>query len=219
MRSIELRVSKRESDRSVSAVRRSGGIPAVYYGVGGPNISVEIDAREFDRSGMGTHGAHLIRFVSDESSLDKGISLLKEVQTHPVSGRVMHVDFMRIDLSEPISANIALHFVGKAVGVVNGGILQPIRRELEVRALPTALPEVIEVDVTELDIGESVHVEDLTVAEGVEISYTENFTVVTVVPPLVEAVEAEEVEEVEGAPAAAEEEGEGVATGSEEGSS
>jgi large subunit ribosomal protein L25 len=99
---------------------------------------------------------------------------------------------------------VPLSFVGKAAGIVNGGILQPLRRELEVRALPDRLPNAIEVDVTPLEIGDSIHVADLKLPEGVEaLDVQENFTLVTVVPPAVEeAPAAVEAAAVEGAPAA-----------------
>ena len=121
-------------------------------------------------------------------------------------------------MTKPISASVNLAFVGKAAGTVEGGLLQPIRRELEIRALPTDLPEQIEVDVSELNIHDSIHVADLTLGEGVEAIYQENFTLVTVVPPVVEAV-AEEEEEVEGEVAAGDAPAESAAESAEEGAS
>ena len=88
---------------------------------------------------------------------------------HPVSGLPIHVDFLRVDANKPVTASIALHFTGKAKGVANeGGILQPARREIEVRALPANLPEQIDVDVTSLGIHDAIHVADLQLPEGVE---------------------------------------------------
>jgi large subunit ribosomal protein L25 len=99
-------------------------------------------------------------------------------------------------MATPITTNVALSFTGKPVGVVNGGILQPVVREIEVRALPAALPESVEVDVSGLDIHDSLHIEDVVVGEGVELLFADNFTVVTVTPPIAEEVVEEEEEEL-----------------------
>jgi len=203
MRTVQLEVKRREGSTKSRLLRRDGLIPAVFYGQGESEISVQVNAKEFDRSGLASKGAHLIRFNSADSSLNESIVLIKESQLHPVTGVTLHVDFLRVDLAAPITANVALNFIGKPVGVVNGGILQPVVREVEVRALPAVLPESVEVDVSVLDIHDVLHVEDLVVGEGVELLFTDNFTVVTVSPPIAEEV----VEEV------AEELGEGEAEG------
>jgi large subunit ribosomal protein L25 len=195
MRSVDLNVSIRKEGGSVRRDRRDGLLPGVFYGVGGENLNVAVELREFERAGLASRGAHLIRFVSADEALDKSVALIREVQAHPVSGKAMHVDFLRLDLAKPVQTSVALSFVGKAEGVIAGGILQPIRRELEVKALPDKLPEAIEVDVAALGIHDSIHVEDLVLGEGVESLHSENFTVVTVVPPVVEKVEEPEVEE------------------------
>ena len=210
---IELQISKRPADVSAANVRRGGRLPGVFYGAGGENIQVDCNAKEFAQLGLGGGGAHLIRFASAEGSLNSNIALVKEIQTHPVQGTPIHVDFLRIDLSKPVQASIALHFVGSPPGVVEGGILQPLRRELEVRALPDKLPEHIEIDVSALNVHDSIHLEEVTFPEGVESMATENYAVVTVLPPVVEAEpEVDELEEglegAEGAEAASED-GEG----------
>lgn len=196
MKSVELAVQERDSGRDPAALRRDGEVPAIVYGPGGANVKLQLNGRELSRSGLLSQGAHLISLKCDAPGLAGSLVLIKEVQAHPVSGVATHVDFLRVDANKPVTAAVVLHYVGKAAGVVEGGILNPIRRELEVRALPAALPEEIEVDVSELAIQDSIHVADLTVPEGVEILFTENFTLVTVVPPIVEeTVEEEEVEE------------------------
>jgi large subunit ribosomal protein L25 len=131
--------------------------------------------------------------------------LVKEIQTHPVRGTPIHVDFLRVDLNKPVDASVMLQFTGKALGIVEGGILQPLRRELDVRALPDKLPEVIEIDVTALNIHDSIHLEDVVLPEGVEVRATENFAIVAMMPPVVEVEPVEEealVAGVEGEPVA-----------------
>ena len=203
MQRIEIEVVRRESSQSAGALRREGRLPGVFYGAGAGNLSVHVEAHAFRKLGLGSAGAHLIRFNSSDSALQGGVALIKAVQTHPVNGSPIHVDFLRVDLNKPVEAAIALTFTGKAEGVVEGGILQPLRREIQVRALPDKLPETIEVDVTPLVIHASLHVEELTMPEGVEALFAENYAVVTVVPPVVEAApETEGEEEGELAPAA-----------------
>lgn len=218
MRTIDLNIAKRDTALKARVVRREGKIPGVLYGVDSDTVAIEFDAHEFSTTGLASHGAHLVQLKSDDAALGQGVALIKEIQEHPVHRAPVHVDLIRVDMTKPISASVNLAFVGKAAGTVEGGLLQPIRRELEIRALPTDLPEQIEVDVSELNIHDSIHVADLTLGEGVEAIYQENFTLVTVVPPVVEAV-AEEEEEVEGEVAAGDAPAESAAESAEEGAS
>ncbi len=117
-------------------------------------------------------------------------------------------------MNKPVEASVELTFVGKAKGVVEGGILQPLRREIDVRALPDQIPEAIEVDVSELEIHDVLHVSDLQMPPGVEAVYHEDYSIVTVVPPVVEKV-AEEEEELAAAEEAAPAAGEEAAAGEE----
>ena len=186
MRSIELNVSRRDNAEQPKGLRRSGSLPGICYGAGSGTVSVKVDAHEFKRSGLSGRGAHLIRFRSSEPALDQRLALIHEIQTHPVSGTPVHVDFLRIDENKPVTTRVALSFVGKAKGLIDGGILQPIVREIDVRALPAALPEQVEVDVTPLGVHDSLHVADLAMPAGVEAVFAENYTVVTVAAPTVE---------------------------------
>lgn len=190
MRSIELNVVSRPAGESPRRLRKSGSLPGVLYGAGSESICVKVDAHEFAKSGLASHGAHLIKLRSVEAALDQGLALVQDIQGHPVSGTPIHVDFLRVDANKPVTASVALAFVGKAKGIIEGGILQPLRRELEVRALPSALPEQIEVDVTPLGVHDALHVADLTLPAGVEAVYQENFTIVSVLSPTVETTAA-----------------------------
>jgi large subunit ribosomal protein L25 len=187
MRSIELQVISRPASESPRRLRKAGSIPGVIYGAGAESICVKVDAHEFAKSGLASHGAHLIKLRSVDSSLDQSLALIQEIQGHPVSGKPIHVDFLRVDASKPVTTSVAIHFTGKAKGLLEGGIVQPVRREIEVRALPASLPEQIDVDVTDLGVHDAIHVEDLKLPEGVEAIYSDNFTIVSVLPPTVEA--------------------------------
>ena len=155
-----------------------------------------------------------MRLKSESSALADKVALVKEMQYHPISGDVIHTDLYEVDLTAKITVNVPLHFVGKAEGVVRGGILQPIVREIEVECLPLDIPAFFDVDVSKLDIGDSVHIEELTIPEGVTAVYESNFPLVAVVPPTVEeapAAAAAPVEGAEAAPAAVEAPKEGEA--------
>jgi large subunit ribosomal protein L25 len=203
MERIEIQINKRDAKSNPKALRRSGQVPGIVYGAGGADIAVAVELRAFERSGLSGAGSHIVRFASPDSNLDGDMAIIREVQVNPLSGHAVHVDFLRIDMTKPVDAFVPLSFVGKPAGVVNGGILQPLRRELEVRALPDRLPNAIEVDVSPLQIGDSVHVAELNLPEGVEaLDVQENFTLVTVVPPAVEEAPAAAAAVAEGAVAA-----------------
>jgi large subunit ribosomal protein L25 len=135
--------------------------------------------------------------------------MIKELQLHPLARTFLHVDFYEIDMHRKIKVNIPIQTTGKAIGVERGGVLQIVRRELEVLCLPINIPDMIEIDITPLDMGDVLHVEDIPLSEGVEIPHEVNFTVLTVTSPKLEVaepeVEEEELEEEAGEEAAEEE--------------
>lgn len=192
METIEIHMEPRETDGKQKAkrLRREGRLPGIFYGPKAHPISLQVDMKEFVTRVGGLEGSHLIRIKSASPLLADKVALLKEMQFHPITGRVIHADFYEVDLTEKIQVNIPLHFVGKAVGVVRGGILQPIVREIEVECLPMDIPEYINVEVSSLDIGDALHVTDLSIPAGVVPIYETNLTLVTVVPPTVEEVPA-----------------------------
>jgi large subunit ribosomal protein L25 len=179
--------------------RAAGKIPGVFYG---PNqreaINLQVDEKEFAKKIAVLEGSALIQFDSPAPELKSRMVLLREVQSHPVSGAVLHADFYEVDLTKKLEVTVALHFTGKAIGVEAGGILQPVVREIPVKCLPTEIPAFIEVDVSELGIHDSIHVEELKLPERIEPVYETNFTIVTVSPPTVEEVKVEAP--VEGVP-------------------
>lgn len=183
--------------------RAAGKIPGVFYG---PNqrqaIALVVDEHEFAKKIAVLEGSALIQFDSAADELKNRMVLLREVQSHPVSGDVLHADFYEVDLKKKLEVTVALHFTGKPVGVEAGGILQPIVREIDVKCLPTEIPAFIDVDVSGLGIHDSIHVEELKLPSGVEPVFETNFTIVTVSPPTVEEVKVEAA--AEGAPPTAE---------------
>ena len=213
METVEIQIEPRDSGSKgkVKELRRQGKLPGVFYGPKAQTVPLELDRKEFLSRVADLEGSRLIRIKSASPLLADRVALVKEMQFHPVTGEVVHADFYEVDLSAKIRVKVPLHFVGKAEGVVRGGILQPVVREVEVECLPMDIPEYFNVEVSALDIGHSLHITDLPMREGVVAVYETNFTLVTVVPPTVEeapAAEAAPAVVVEGAeaPAAAPEE-------------
>ena len=210
METLEIHADAREKKKKRDAKRllRDGKIPGILYGPKMQSVALEFDKREFSTRIAGLEGSHLVRLKSATSSLADKVALVKEMQYHPISGDVIHADLYEVDLTAKITVHVPLHFVGKAAGVVRGGILQPIVREVEVECLPLDIPEFFNVDVSALDIGDSVHIEDVTMPEGVAVIAESNFALVAVVPPTVEeapvAAAAAPVEGAEAVPAAPE---------------
>ena len=188
METIEIQVEPREAGAKGKAkqLRREGKLPGIFYGPKAESVPLELDRKDFLSRVAGLEGSHLIRIKSSSPLLAERVALVKEMQFHPVTGEVVHADFYEVDLSAKIRVKVPLHFVGKAEGVVRGGILQPVVREIEVECLPMDIPEYFDVEVSSLDIGDSLHVKDLSIPEGVAAIYESNLTLVTVVPPTVE---------------------------------
>jgi len=213
---LDIQVDARDpgSKRTARRLRRSGKIPGILYGPKTQAVALEFNKKEFSSRIAGIEGSHLVRLKSSATALADKVALVKEMQHHPITGEVVHADLYEVDLTARIRVHVPLHFVGKAVGVVRGGILQPIVREIEVECLPMDIPEFFNVEVGELDIGDSVHIEALLMPEGIEAIFESNLPLVTVVPPTVEEAPTPAAAPVEGvavAPAAPEEkQGEGT---------
>jgi large subunit ribosomal protein L25 len=174
------------SKRRARRIRRDGKIPGVLYGPKTPPVPLEFNKKEFSNRVAGLEGSHLVRLKSGSTALADKVALVKEMQYHPITGEVIHTDLYEVDLTAKIQVRVPLHFVGKAAGVVRGGILQPIVREIEVECLPLDIPEFFNVEVSALDIGDSVHIEELPMPEGVIVVSESNLALVAVVPPTVE---------------------------------
>ena len=189
-----LRAEKREGTGKGAArqLRREGWIPAVIYGHGEDSRHLKVRGEALDA---------LLGRISVDNTLiglevDGGTEqvLIREVQRHPVRPDVLHVDFFHIREDETIRVDVPLHLTGKSMGVEEGGILQQNKHEIAVECLPGDIPEYFELDVSSLEIGDSLHVSDLP-ASGVQILEDLDLTVCTVVPPTTITVEEEEVAE------------------------
>jgi large subunit ribosomal protein L25 len=193
--SVNLRQEKRKG--GARKVRARGGIPGIVYGKGMDNILIEVNPKEFETvlSGSGGMNTLLEMKVPEHGTIT---AMLKDHQADNISRNFTHLDFVKVDLQKKIRVAVPIAIMGKAEGVKEGGILEIVRRELEVVCLPTAIPQGIEVDVTVLKIGQSLHIDDLKLPEGIDVPRDTNFTVVSVVAPKAEEVVAAPA--VEGAP-------------------
>lgn len=181
-------------------LRRQGMIPAVFYGRRQQTRSLSVNSKDLKTVIMSGGGKHsLIRLmIEDNDSHEEKTVMLKEHQVDPVNRTLVHADFYEVETDRPIEVEVPFVLVGKPRGVEEGGLLQQIKRVLLVSALPLNLPGSIEMDVSHLDIGDSIHVEEVQAPEGVEILFDVNFTMATVVSPKGLQAEEEAVEEEEG---------------------
>jgi large subunit ribosomal protein L25 len=194
-------------------LRRQGRVPAVLYGPKTENILLSVNPKDVEQilKKVSSGSAVLNLVIENGKAVTKSV-MIKELQAHPVSGKFLHIDFYEIDMERKINVSVPVVVKGQSKGVELGGLLQIIRREIEVYCLPNEIPHSIEIDVTDLDIGDSVHVDEIKLEGDVELAGDVNFTVVTVVSPKAEAAREEEEEALE---EGAEEEGEEAAEGKE----
>ncbi len=182
---IEMPAEKREDLGKGGArkARAAGTIPGILYGHGETPMPLAIGARTFQLALQKHKGGNAI--VNLALGGGQYTALIRDVQYDPITHHILHLDFQHISLTEMVEVEVLVHLVGIPTGVKDGGgILETIMRQVEVRCLPTQIPAAIDVDVTGLAIGDSVHVRDLKV-ENAEILSDEDSTVATVVAPTV----------------------------------
>lgn len=180
--------------------RRQGLIPAIVYGKGMEPCPITVSPKELHKAIDTKAGWNILITLKGEGALDGKVVILKDMQRDPIRQEALHADFQAIDLKQEFLVMVPLHPVGRSEGEKAGGNLQVVRHEIEVACLPTAIPEALEVDVTALNVGDVLHVEDLPLPAGVEIPHDVNFTVITVTGRKGEEEEA--AEEAEEAPEA-----------------
>ena len=171
-------------------LRQTGYIPAVIYGHNETTRSVAVNAHELELLFSRVHVENTIIDLDVEGEKKPIRALVREVQTHPARGSIVHVDFYQIHAGERVNIQIPLNFIGTPTGVRQGGILQHTMDELDVKVSSDNIPESIDIDVSALEIGDSVHVRDLKVPEGVEVLDNEDRSVCSVSPPQAGIAEA-----------------------------
>jgi len=173
-------------------LRREGKVPAVIYGHGEATRSLTVDAHELERLFSRIQVENTIISLKIDGERGGPVrALVREVQMHPFRQEILHVDFFQVHAGERVYLEIPVRLVGTAAGVRAGGVLQQTLHEVEVRCLPDQIPEALEIDISALEVGESLHVSDLQVPEGVEIETDAERVLCSVLAPTVAALETE----------------------------
>ena len=206
-----LKAKVRENSGSAQS-RRSrgeGNIPAVVYGLGMDPVSVEIDAREFTNALKTEAGSNVI--FNLEIGKEKYTALAREIQKHVYRNEFLHVDFVQVDLSQTVDADVQVNFTGIPMGVKEeGGVIQTVNSTITITALPTNIPTSLDLDISELNVGDNLAATDVDLPEGVELANDEDDSIlITITIPRAAVEEEEEIEGLEGEEVEGEEGAEG----------
>jgi large subunit ribosomal protein L25 len=227
---VKIEVQERESRGSAASrrLRRDGLIPGVLYGRGKNPHAICVGERDLRRALTGPAGLHAILDVVLEGQKTTHPSILKDYQQDVITGRLAHIDLQEVRLDQPIHAQVVIELTGESKGTIEGGVLSQVSREINVEALPLEVPERIEVDISAMEMGDTMRLADIPTIEGVKFLDDPDETVLaTVTVPtkevepepteeeLAELAEGEELPEGEEAPEG--EEGEAAAEGEDAG--
>ena len=199
MEQLELKATHRETKGKGAArkLRREGFIPGIFYGPGNNPVSITLNPKDLEKALATEYGSRVLLKLSI-SGLDrkKRNAMVKDIQIDPINYKWIHADLYEVDLKREVEVDVPIKLIGTPPGVKMGGIIEQIRRDLTIKALPTNIPSLIELDISDLELGDSVHVDDIT-AEDYTIVADSNFTIATVSAPAAEENEEEEEEEEE----------------------
>ena len=180
-------------------LRAKGRAPGVVYGSGKEPVSVSFDPKVLEGKLSESHaGINTLFDLEGDSSVANRVVMVKDLQREPVRGAVLHADFYEIDLAERLHVSVPVHLSGTPPGLLEGGVIEHALRELELACLPNAIPDEVVADVSGLALGQSLHVADIQLPEGVELVSNSELSVVSVLLPKIieeEVVEPEEGEE------------------------
>ncbi len=207
MERLQLTAVKREKSTKGrrKELRKRGQIPAVVYGREVDNTLLAVNWKELLQALSTSAGSNVLidLIIKDNGDDRKETVMVREIQKHPIKEFYLHVDFIGISLLNKVQVNVPISFDGEPQGVQEGGVASIQLREVLIESLPTAIPEQLEVDISELNIGDSLNIGDLVVPEGVELMDDPEETIVTVVmptkfeEPVDEDIDEEELEEGE----------------------
>ncbi len=202
----ELNADIRTKTGNGRALRREGLMPAILYGPGTESVPLSVNISEFEKAlkNSKTRMAQTVFNLNTQNG--KRSAMVKELQRHPMTGAFLHADFYEVAMDRKVKVKVPVTTKGIAKGIDFGGMLQVIRRELDVRCFPNEIPNRIEIDVTELNVGDANHVKDLKPEGNIEIIEDAEFTVLTLLGKKAEketvAAESAEGEDAAAAPAA-----------------
>lgn len=175
----------------VKKLRTDARIPAVIYGRKRQSQNLELRAKEMEDLIHRAGSENILVDLTVNGDTDPNrLALVQEIQHHPLSGKVLHVDFHEVSADEQVTVAVPVEATGESIGVKNGGVLEHVLFRVKVRALPKDLPEVLVLDVSHLDIGQAVHIGDIKPPAGVEVLGDKHISVLAVAAPISEAEEA-----------------------------
>ncbi len=195
---LTARIRKSKGKGAAKKLRKMAQIPAVFYGPKTEPVMLAVDYPELKRllKQVSSDNVILDLQVQSDQGTETRKAMLKDVLIDPVKDIYLHADFYEISMDKEITVDIPIHLVNSPVGVTEGGILQHIKRELKISCLPGKMVDVLEMDVSGLDIGDSLHVEDIDLPEGIVSLEEGDLTIATVAAPAVaEEAEEEAIEE------------------------
>ncbi len=196
---LSVRIRDNTGKGAARKLRRDGQIPAVFYGPDTKSKMLSVNYHDLAGIVKQATGENIILElqIESDSSIDTRRVMLKEMQIDPIKDTYLHADFYEISMDKELTVDIPVHLVNIPIGVTKGGILQHVKREITISGLPDNLVEHLDVDVSGLDIGGSIHIRDVEIPEGIKTTQEGHLTVAVVVAPSVAPEEAEEVEEIE----------------------
>jgi len=199
---IKAAVRNEKGKGSVRKLRSKKIIPAVLYGHKVDPVMLAIENSEIVKAFKTGDDTTLIKVLIDnQGKTDEKLVMIRETQRHPVKNNILHLDLFAVNVKEKIHAPVHIRTTGESPGIKLGGILRQIMREIEVRAFPTEIPQHFEVDISNLEIGDSLQVSDLNAPENVQLLVDESAPILSIMPPTVikedEPEEGEEGEEGE----------------------
>ncbi|MCP4667148.1 MAG: 50S ribosomal protein L25 [Deltaproteobacteria bacterium] len=207
---LTARVRENTGKGAARKLRENNQIPAIFYGPETDTVMLSVDYPELNRILKQSASENIIfdlKIDSGKRAKTKK-AMLKELQVDPIEETYLHADFYEISMTQEITVPIPIHLVNTPVGVTEGGVLQHVRRELTISCMPEDLLDALEVDVSGLNIGDSVHIRDMVIPEGIKLEEEDHLTVAVVAAPTVREEELEEAEEELEAETEAEGEGE-----------
>ena len=193
---LKARLRKDAGKGVARRLRKDGMVPAIFYGPKTEPVLLAVNSSDLRKLLKGKEENVFINLIVENGKIIQKFTLIKELQIEPVSRKFLHVDFYEIDMEQTMTLDIPIHFTGEAMGVETGGDLHYVKRDIKVSCLFAVLPEFIEVDVSGLQIGDSIKVQDIKLPDGITVLDTEDTILASVSAPKT-AVKAEPGEEQE----------------------
>ena len=207
---IKINAEKRDLGKrsDLTELRKEGFIPGIIYGAGQEGIKIAFNARDYTREYKKSIGAVAFFDITVDGNTYK--TFIKEKQIHPLTREIVHIDFLELHKGKPITIDVPINFTGEALGTKEGGVFEIIHRVIQVTCLPKDIPDEIKFDISEMNIGDSIHLRDLDISEDMNTELTDDITIAILsVPKVIEEVaEEEEIEGEEGSEGVESEEGE-----------